>query len=531
MRFAVQTCYGVETMGFIDTRQLTSGQQIEADLCIIGAGAAGLAIASTFFGTSRKVALLESGGMSSEAEIQSLYSGRVVGQSHAELDACRLRFFGGTTNHWTAHVRPLEAIDFEARPWVPHSGWPIDESSLAPFDRSVREVLKLPEGAFSVAHWTSNRCKPMQFERDRVVTRVRHVLPEANRNFARIFQPAMERSANVDTFLNASVLRIVLNEARTQVLELEVGTLEGVRVRARARQYVLAAGGIENPRVLLLSGIGSHSDVSKQRVGGFFANHPAGWGGYLQPSRSKFNASFHKRFTGEASSVRPLLMLSPEVQRELEVLNCWLELDTTLKADGILKALREESLLEGESPGRAGKESVLRDRQIALLARDMDGREGDPSGPPRPVIAVRALAEVVPNPESRVRLGDELDAFGQRKVVLDWRLQPVDSESTVRSLRALAREAGANGMGRFRLLFPKEGFESIRTVGSHHHMGTTRMHDDPRHGVVDQNCRVHGISNLFVAGCSVFPTYGTANPTFTLLALAYRLAEHLRGAR
>ena len=128
-----------------------------------------------------------------------------------------------------------------------------------------------------------------------------------------------------------------------------------------------------------------------------------------------------------------------------------------------------------------------------------------------------------------MRLDDELDAFGQRRIALDWRLDPRVSESARESLRVFARAVGASGLGRVRITFPEQGFESIRTVGTHHHMGTTRIHRDPNRGVVDENCRVHGISNLFVAGSSVFPTYGTANPTFTLLALAYRLAEHLQG--
>ena len=140
-----------------------------------------------------------------------------------------------------------------------------------------------------------------------------------------------------------------------------------------------------------------------------------------------------------------------------------------------------------------------------------------------------AIAEPTPNPESRVRLGELRDAFGQQRAVLDWRLRPEDSESVARTTRLLALEVGAAAVGRVRDLFPRLGFPSLRTIGSHHHMGTTRMHRDPNRGVVDSDCRVHGLSNLFIAGSSVFPTFGTANPTLTIMALADRLADHLQG--
>lgn len=166
------------------------------------------------------------------------------------------------------------------------------------------------------------------------------------------------------------------------------------------------------------------------------------------------------------------------------------------------------------------------DRDVANLAGDMEGIDIARGVPPR-AVAVRMIAEPTPNPSSHVRLDDELDALGQRRALLDWRLVERDSQSARASLRVFAQEIAAAGVGRVRVLFPGGGFESLRTVASHHHMGATRMSVDPGAGVVDPDCRVHGIANLYVAGSSVFPTYGTANPTYTLLALAFRLADHL----
>ena len=173
--------------------------------------------------------------------------------------------------------------------------------------------------------------------------------------------------------------------------------------------------------------------------------------------------------------------------------------------------------------------SPLRPADVARFVRDMDRlRPAVPTAALPKIVGLRVIAEPAPNPESHVRLGDQRDAFGQRRAVLDWRLLPQDSESVERVIRLLSLEVGSSGVGRCRDIFPRAGFGSLRTIGSHHHMGTTRMHPNPSRGIVDANCRVHGMHNLFIAGSSVFPTFGTANPTLTILALADRLADHLQ---
>jgi choline dehydrogenase-like flavoprotein len=163
------------------------------------------------------------------------------------------------------------------------------------------------------------------------------------------------------------------------------------------------------------------------------------------------------------------------------------------------------------------------DRLVAGVAQ----RAAPPGQRPLARIRLHAIAEQAPNPASRVRLGDVRDRFDQPQVVLDWQLTDADSASIRTSVLRLAREAALSGLGSVRLRFPRKGFAVVDAKGSYHHMGTTRMHDDPSQGVVDRNCRVHGIDNLYVAGSSVFPTYGTCNPTLTIIAVAPRLADHL----
>jgi choline dehydrogenase-like flavoprotein len=125
-------------------------------------------------------------------------------------------------------------------------------------------------------------------------------------------------------------------------------------------------------------------------------------------------------------------------------------------------------------------------------------------------------------------LGDQRDALGLRRIRLDWRLAEADRRSLIAHVRNLATEFGALGIGRMRVdIGDPESWPAVVSGGSHH-MGTTRMHDDPRQGVVDRDCRVHGLANLYVAGGSVFPTGGAANPTLTIVALTLRLADHLK---
>jgi choline dehydrogenase-like flavoprotein len=190
--------------------------------------------------------------------------------------------------------------------------------------------------------------------------------------------------------------------------------------------------------------------------------------------------------------------------------------DLVLAIAGQLEACNPSVLL----PSNHRPDDVV-GRHVDLLETlpDLD----DPTRPHTSHVArLRARAEQSPNPESRLVLQRERDALGTPKVRLQWRLAALDTESVHRSTELVARELGRSLQGRGRVKV------SVHPIGlPDHHMGTTRMHDDPRRGVVDAQCRVHGLSNLYVAGSSVFPTGGTANPTLTLLQMALRLADHL----
>ena len=519
-------------MALLDARELPAEHRIDCDVCIVGSGAAGLGLAHALEGSSLRVVVLESGGLEPDPATTALHAGEIVGLSDFPLDQSRLRYFGGTTNHWTAFVRPFDPLDFEARDWIPDSGWPFSRADLDPYYERARSFLGLPERAFDVDAWVRERAAPWRFEGGRVETRMLQIVPESRRRLGPLHREALERSKNVDVYLHANVLEVLPNAEVSRVHELLVANGPERRVRIRAGRFVLAAGGIENARLLLLSssvapkGLGNDRDL----VGRTFANHPeAGTTALLVANLDVAPPGLYEpgvtRADGGVS--RGYLQLSPVLQRKARLAGCWLQ-------PALLGRRRPRRRSDvGQPLPVAGSTDPDQDgvaRALAELDERLDTRGVRLAKAATGNLLVKAFVEPTPERSSRVRLGDARDAFGQRKVVLDWKLHADDERHLRRSLRALAREVGASGIGRIQVTFPKRGFAAVEHRGSFHHMGTTRMHSDPARGVVDADGRVHGLANLFVAGSSVFPTFGTANPTLTILALTFRLADHLQGA-
>ncbi|MDO9128206.1 MAG: FAD-dependent oxidoreductase, partial [Parvibaculum sp.] len=249
---------------FIDGRSVPEGTVVETDLAIIGAGAAGISIARELAGSGISVTLLESGGFDFDAETQDLYEGEMGGVDYP-LTSSRLRYFGGTTNHWGGWCRPLEPLDFEVRDWVENSGWPIDRQTLDPYYDRARELCQIPTGNFdNAAAWAADG-EPLPLAGGEVVTRFFLYSPPTR--FGKKYRPDIERAKNIACYLNSIVLEIVPTENAAEVDHLRMGTLSGVRFTVKPKICILAAGGIENARILLLSnsvqkkGLGNGNDV------------------------------------------------------------------------------------------------------------------------------------------------------------------------------------------------------------------------------------------------------------------------------
>jgi choline dehydrogenase-like flavoprotein len=502
---------------------------IECDLCIAGAGAAGITIARQFIGTPTRVVVLESGGLDFEPDTQDLAIGRNVGLPYYDLDIARLRLLGGSTNHWGGMCTRLDPLDFEPRPWVPHSGWPIGFDDLDPWYRRAHEIVDLGPYEYDPADLVPEDAAYLPLDDGALRPKMwRYSVPPTNFNAK--YRAELERAANVELWLHANLVEIEAEASGRAVGAFWTAILGGRSARVRSGAYVLALGGIENPRLLLNSnrvigpGLGNERDL----VGRFFMEHIGVIAGTALVAEGNWHEAYVE-FLRDGQQLRCAIAPSPERQAQERVLNT-------------MAMLGEVSLIRWHSKGYGALYEIkeaLKSRQIpedlALhlwnIITDLQGIVRGVAEKVDPTVYVTIEGEQAPNPDSRVRLGDERDALGLRRIELDWRLSEIDKR-TIRVLTELiGSELGRIGAGRVRLdewLMADDDGWPEELVGAFHHMGTTRMASDASQGVVDANGKVFGQGNLYVAGSSVFPTGGCANPTLTLVALALRLADHLQ---
>lgn len=481
----------------VDARVVPNDALIDCDVCIVGAGAAGITIAREFLGRPVQVVLLESGRLAPDPETQALYTGAVTERPYFDLDAARSRYFGGTTNLWTGECRPLDAQDFERRDWVPDSGWPFGLDELLPFYRKAQSVCQLGPYGYTADDWRPHGARPMAIEGERVQSYAFQYSPPTR--FGEVYRDELRQAPNVVTYLGANAVDLETPVPPQRVSAVKVACLSGTSFRVAARAFLLATGGIENARLLLLAdrvqpaGLGNGHDL----VGRYFMEHL-----YLDAAadirapRGAISDFYTSGHWVNGRRVRGILGLSPEVRRREQLTNYC-------------------GVIVEPSPG--------------LLTRLRNTIANVRAGPAPRTYFVKNVMEQAPNPDSRVTLGEDRDRLGCRRTALRWRLSALDKFTAHRAHAILGEELSRSGVGQMRSLMGREDDPWPTSVrGARHHMGTTRMHADPRRGVVDADCRVHGIANLYVAGSSVFPTSGAANPTLTIVALALRLAGHLQ---
>lgn len=511
---------------------------LSANVAVIGAGSAGIMLSRRLLSHGLSVILLESGGLDYDARAADLNAGANIGTDYYDLVDARLRFFGGTTAIWGGRCAELDPIDFRRRSWVPHSGWPIGPDDLAPYYGEARVALGLPRRSPDAAMLGS--ILP-DFAADELVTPLWSFDDRFDRFSWGNCRDLIEHP-RCSVITHATVREIVAEASGRAIARLDVRSLSGHRLSVSADDFVLAAGGIENPRLLLASnsvmpdGLGNAHD----QVGRYFMEHPHARGGRIEGGQPwRLMAAFAKRRIGD-QTVAPLIAPSPVLQERSGLLN------TSLTIAGRRPATARQALL------MAAYQRVKHDAAPTRTGRSLwkalkAGVQGlqKVTDPLRPWllnklgtldVALVVRAEQAPNPDSRVMLSEDVDAIGMPRVMLDWRMTALDVESVAGLVAALGRETERLGLGRVE---PAEWLDdparrwttdsliSAHPIGGYHHIGTTRMSDDPRRGVTDRDGRVHGLANLHVAGSSLFPTSGWANPTLTILALALRTADRI----
>ncbi len=538
--------------------EVPRGTVLRADVCVVGAGPAGIALALALSGRGLSVLLLEAGRRPQDPLAQALYEGELANPLHSPPHRYRMRGLGGSSTRWGGRCMPFDPIDFERRDWVVAPGWPIAYDELRPHYVAANALAEAGRFAYDareafpalpplVTGFNSDIVRTTGLERFSCPT-----------DFGRRYARRLQLATDVQVLEGAVCTAIRLQADGLAVDWLDIATLAGNRLRARARAVVLAAGGLETARLMLCSndvvpqGVGNRHDV----VGRYYMCHLAGNVGTLEIHGTPADVRHGYEVDADGVYCRRRLSIAHSHQRHEGLLNAVARLHFPRITDpshgsGVLSGLFLARRFISYEYGRR-----LQDPQAGSLAaqarhlRNLVCDGADTAAFLGHWIARRTLAqrkfpsvilrnrtnrfslelhgEQVPHPASRVSLGDTVDALGLRRLRVDWRHQPQDIDSLARTLDWIAAEFARTGAGRLR--FRRETLEEdLLRHGAYggHHIGTARMGLDPRTSVVDAQCRVHSVRNLFVAGSAVFPTASQANPTLTLVALSLRLAQHL----
>ena len=512
-------------------------EPLVVDLCIVGGGAAGIAMARHFAGSKLRVVLLESGGYKYDPALQALYEGQNTGMPYFDLHSCRTRQFGGSTNCWGGMCTPMTAVDFSHRSWVPHSGWPFDAQALEPHMRAAHTLCGIGPYGYDESVWGMLGKEPLPFESDLLWShfwQMNSRLGKRQVRFAKKFRGIIQDAPNVQVFLHADVVDLVLDDNHRRVTAVKARTRDGREQLVQAKAFVLACGGIENARMLLASdrqmknGVGNQNDL----VGRFFQEHLQSPCATVTPETNDRLLSYARWWELGMTHARPGLTLSPIAQQQHRALNISVSVDAVYDERFLWTAAKSvwDDIVARRFSAKTARNIGHCITQSPAFVPDTYRRMrfgARPMGIPVKY-TLYARAEQAPNYDSRVRLSEERDRLGMRKVMLDWRTTPLDHTSFVTITDVIKSEFARLRLGRVDTFdWVKEGRWPDTLVGGPHHMGTTRMSDDPKTGVVDANAKVHGLDGLYMAGSSVFPTGGHANATLTLLATTLRLCDHL----
>jgi len=493
---------------FIDARTVPEGTALEPDLAIIGGGPAGITLALALAHTPIRMMLFESGGLDFDSATQALYAGAISGVNYLPLDASRMRYLGGSSNHWGGWSRPLDPIDFEKRDWLPHSGWPFGIGEIKPHFKRAQSLCELGPWLYDGATSAMAAQAPLlrladggvytswfQFSKTRD-----DVLPT---HFGTRYGDDLKRIPNLKVYLHANATALNLAPNAAALESFDVATLNGRKLKVRPKVTVLALGAIENARLMLASNAVATSGVGNQNdlVGRFFADHPI-------PRDTATLVNFAGDLPGyyfngtqvEGAILRATLAPSEDFKRSRQVTGSLSTIENPVELNELDKA-------------------AIVTAALAVGAEASNAK----------AYSIGCGLELQPDPDRRLTLTHERDALGMPRLKLSNRVSDADFRRYRDTIKEFGRQLLAAGTGMIRLNYKTlPEWEAVLDWGDHH-LGTTRMHNDPAQGVVDANLRVHGIGNLFVSGSGVFPTYSASNPTLNLVALTLRLAQHLRG--
>jgi len=525
----------------IDARTIPAGTTFEVDVCVVGCGAAGTILGMELAAPGRTVLILESGAEENEEDTAALNDAAATGNPYP-IELSRLRFLGGTTNHWAGHCWRWEEDDFEGRDWVEGTAWPIPLSAIEPFYPKAFSTVMFGQGRWS---WDPDEWR-------RIVATSKADAEQRNPLHGAVFRqrieqfspiwgdharsfkhyiPQVAQAPGMKVLLRANLIGVETDPERTRVVGLEAGTLEGGRFRIHPRQTVLAAGGLENARLLLQTETPSAPALGNahDQVGRHFSDHIAFYETLVPPSSGWIDPLLRldRVPTPFGCDLMCNFRLNPSIQKRERMSSILFRL-LPRRPESIIAARRLSQRLASLQFDR----QVARDFSVFAGSLPEIGRyawrRALVTDAPPAEFDVQVRIEPPPLPGNRITLTDERDALGLRRLNLHWDIDPLSYHTARRGIELFAAEAARLGLGRMHSTFLQTGAFPERFEVGYHHCGTTRMSADPAKGVVDPNGRVWGVANLHIAGSGVFVTAGSGSPTMMIAAMTLRLAEHLK---
>jgi choline dehydrogenase-like flavoprotein len=546
-------------------KDIKSEDVFDSDFCIIGSGPAGISIALELVKANKKVIIVSGGSKTEGSKNQDLYVGKIdPNSSHEPLEENRRRVFGGSSTVWGGRCIPFDKIDFEKRDWIPNSGWPISYDELLPFYKRANKLLKAGNFEYDIDETSL-------VERLEIIEGFDNSSFHSNKierwstpvNFAVEFFSDLENNPLVKVLMDTHLIRIE-TETRKDIISSIFVSDRYKSFSIYAKTFILACGGIENPRLLLASrnrfhpnGIGNDFDV----VGRYYMAHLNGFFADLEP-KNRTNILFNFERDSEKVYFRRRWWVTDTAQKKYKIGNVIFFLHKSQNSEGhrdplfslvfivkfLIALINTHSLSNIKIKFKENK-IVLKQHfkeiikgiwkqipQIITLYFKRFNKRRLPFILPSVNISKLGLyfqSEQVPNPESRITLSENnFDEFGMPRANVDIKFSEIDKRTVSEAHNIFLTQFNSRNLGNY-ILYNENLDECIHKRISNfnsaaHHLGTTRMASDAKVGVVDKNCKVHGIDNLYVAGSSVFPTGGHANPTLTIVALSIKMADYLK---
>lgn len=551
---------------FIDAETLTNETTFNSDITIVGAGPAGIVLALELAKAGYEVALVESGNLDFSEAIQKLGEASYFDpQFHAPMPECTRRQLGGTSVIWGGRCLPYDRVDFDQRDYVPHSNWPLTYEELEGYFQKACDYFFCGRAEFDIKNITdieqTSLVPGLPDEQVLTSTLERWSLPT---NFGKEYSTELQQHARIKLLYGLTCTQIETNDSGAHVERVQAKTLGGKTLYLQAREYILSGGALNTTRLLLASdqycagGLGNHSGW----LGKFYMGHLSGEIATVHFTTPPKETIFGFDRDSDDIYLRRRFSFTREFlhQKELTNVVSWLgspKFGDPSHQNGILSsayvALNLPILKHYLTSTAMRKAAIGQEQQgiywshVLNILRDLGQTLSFiPSFAYGRFVAKRKIpalfvysaaneyplhyhGEQVPNPNSTVSLSSDRDALGMRRLDINLRYLQQDIDSVINAHRYWDEHLRKHNCGYLKYLTNDLEASVWEQAGDgFHQIGTTRMSRDPQQGVVDVNCKIHGLDNLYVASSSNFVTSGQANSTFMIVAFALRLSDYLK---